>query len=75
VVFVPSLELGIAWWDRDDEAGQSTESSTQFYLAPGLLILYPFDMFFVGLDLSIPIVFYDPTKEGFSLMATGGVRF
>jgi hypothetical protein len=74
-VFVPSLELGIGLWDKADSAGIDVGSSTNFYFAPGLSILYPFDMFFIGLDVSIPIVFKDPTVEGLSLMATGGVLF
>jgi hypothetical protein len=75
VVFVPSLELGLALLDQEDSEGIATANSTEFYFAPGISILYPFDMFFAGLDLSVPIIFADPTAEGFSLMATGGVRF
>lgn len=73
LLFLPSLELGLALLNQEDSAGRLNESSTEFYLAPALSVLFPFDMFFIGVDLSIPIIFKDPTVKGFSLMATGGV--
>lgn len=77
VVFVPSLELGLAILSIEDTGSilSADESSTEFYLAPGLSILFPFDMFFIGVDLSIPIILKDPTVNGFSIMATGGLLF
>lgn len=75
VFFLPSLELGLSMLMFDDSTGILDESSNDFYLAPGLAVIYPIDMIFVGLDLSIPIILKDPTISGLSLMATGGLMF
>jgi len=75
VFFLPSLELGLSMLIFDDSTGILDDSSNDFYLAPGLLVVYPIDMIFVGLDLSIPIILKDPTVSGLSLMATGGLSF
>ncbi|MBN1655774.1 MAG: hypothetical protein JXA30_18560 [Deltaproteobacteria bacterium] len=78
VVFMPSIELGIALYSYEDSTPgrfAPKKSSEDFYFAPALSVLYPIDMFFVGADIAVYVVFLDPAFAGLSLMATFGVDF
>jgi hypothetical protein len=70
----PSLQLGIALLVSDVERPGTSDSYSDFMLAPGVTVVHPIDDFFIGGDLRGQIVTGDGTS-GITIAATGGMRF
>jgi hypothetical protein len=72
VIVRPSLELGVALAFTDVTGASRREGS--FLIGPGLTIVHPWDMFFLGGDGRFEIATGDGVSA-FQLAATGGLRF
>jgi hypothetical protein len=70
----PSLQLGVALLVSDVEKPGTSDSYSDFMLAPGVTVVHPIDDFFIGGDFRGLIVTGDGAS-GITLAATGGIRF
>lgn len=70
----PSMQLGIALLVSDVVKPGTSDSYSDFMLAPGITVVHPIDDFFIGGDLRGNIVTGDGTS-GITVAATGGMRF
>lgn len=74
VIIRPALGLGVV--GATSNFGNSEQSDTEFFIAPGASVLYNVtDSVFVGLDLRFQFVLSDPTVKGIPILATVGMRF
>lgn len=70
----PEIGLGLASINAD--IGGLSDSSSKFYIAPGVSVLYDVsDNIFLGVDARFQLITSDPTAKAIIFLANGGMRF